>query len=289
MVKLAERGGFTLVFVSRATAAGRRRQARGNADPATYVDELRHRAETHGAVFHDDTGEPAMTLSLYGDGDHIDDSARAFYTEWFRRKLARLFERVSTAFDYVCFLVLIVGTHFGCWTTGIRTGCCSSRVTLLRLGAPVVSHPRLRLDGGGLLRGPAHGRGSVAQVPRVLDEPGGEPGSARLFRYFNFFIENVRRCSSRSGLCPQDARSRAAGRHLLLHLPEPDLHDEIYRGTFARRNFVDFALFVCFFLSSSPARSSAPSACRSSRRRAASVSDARDAVVSIMWGFFKKL
>ncbi|MFN8059951.1 MAG: hypothetical protein U0Q12_12405 [Vicinamibacterales bacterium] len=92
MVKLAERGGFTLVFVRVQRRPGADGRPEETPTLRRYVDELRHWAETHGAVFHDDTGEPAMTLSLYGDGDHIDDSARAFYTEWFRRKLARLFE-----------------------------------------------------------------------------------------------------------------------------------------------------------------------------------------------------
>ena len=46
-------------------------------------------AEANGACFHDDTGDPEMTLDLYEDGDHVADRRR--YTEIFRKRFDPLF------------------------------------------------------------------------------------------------------------------------------------------------------------------------------------------------------
>ncbi|MCA1586363.1 MAG: hypothetical protein LC791_16875 [Acidobacteria bacterium] len=54
-----------------------------------YVADLRVWLEARGALFHDDTGDPEMTLDLYRDGDHIADRRR--YTEMFRRRMDPLF------------------------------------------------------------------------------------------------------------------------------------------------------------------------------------------------------
>jgi hypothetical protein len=58
-----------------------------------YVSDLKAWIEANGGLFHDDTGDPEMTLDLYRDGDHIADRRR--YTEIFRRRLDPLF-RPST-------------------------------------------------------------------------------------------------------------------------------------------------------------------------------------------------
>ncbi len=50
-----------------------------------YVADLRSWIEANGGMFHDDTGDPEMTLDLYEDGDHIGNRLR--YTEIFRRRL----------------------------------------------------------------------------------------------------------------------------------------------------------------------------------------------------------
>ncbi len=44
-----------------------------------YVAELKAWIESNGGVFHDDTGDPEMTLDLYEDGDHFSNRRR--YTE----------------------------------------------------------------------------------------------------------------------------------------------------------------------------------------------------------------
>jgi hypothetical protein len=54
-----------------------------------YVADFRAWAESQGAWFHDDTGDPEMTEDLYEDGDHVLDRIR--YTRIFRRRLDAIF------------------------------------------------------------------------------------------------------------------------------------------------------------------------------------------------------
>jgi hypothetical protein len=54
-----------------------------------YVAEMKAWIEASGACFHDDTGDPEMTLDLYEDGDHVADRRR--YTEIFRKRLDPFF------------------------------------------------------------------------------------------------------------------------------------------------------------------------------------------------------
>ncbi len=54
-----------------------------------YVADLQQWIEANGGLFHDDTGDPELTLDLYEDGDHMLDRRR--YTEIFRRRLDPLF------------------------------------------------------------------------------------------------------------------------------------------------------------------------------------------------------
>ena len=54
-----------------------------------YVAEFRSWAESQGALFHDDTGDPEMSEDLYEDGDHVLDRIR--YTRIFRRRLDAIF------------------------------------------------------------------------------------------------------------------------------------------------------------------------------------------------------
>lgn len=54
-----------------------------------YIAELRDWAEAEHACFHDETGDPELTVDLYGDGDHVEDRLR--YTRIFRQRLDALF------------------------------------------------------------------------------------------------------------------------------------------------------------------------------------------------------
>jgi hypothetical protein len=54
-----------------------------------YVADLGAWIEANGGIFHDDTGDPELTLDLYEDGDHFLNRQR--YTEILRRRLDPLF------------------------------------------------------------------------------------------------------------------------------------------------------------------------------------------------------
>lgn len=119
-------------------------------------------------------------------------------------------------------------------------------------------------------------------------------GLLGFFKYFNFFIENVRTVLVTLGLPP------AVG---LLEVVLPvgisfytfqslTYTIDVYRGTLqARRNFIDFALFVCFFpqLVAGPIERAERLLPKLERPRTFSADRARAATVLIVWGFFKKL
>jgi hypothetical protein len=54
-----------------------------------YVRDFRAWADSQGACFHDDYGDPGQGEDLYEDGDHVLDRAR--YTRLFRSRLDPLF------------------------------------------------------------------------------------------------------------------------------------------------------------------------------------------------------
>ena len=100
MLREAQRGGFKLCLVR-----VQRRPLNGQPpvqSPALkkYVRDLREYVQAHGGILHDDTGDPAITLDMYEDGDHIARHARADYTRVFYERLRVLFRpapRVSGA------------------------------------------------------------------------------------------------------------------------------------------------------------------------------------------------
>jgi len=57
-----------------------------------YVHDLAAYVEAHGGVFRDETGDPALTLDMYEDGDHLAREARGRYTEIFFDRLRPLFQ-----------------------------------------------------------------------------------------------------------------------------------------------------------------------------------------------------
>jgi hypothetical protein len=81
MVEDARRAGLLVCFVRV------QRRPLNNAPPpqsaalARYMTDLRSYIEAHGAMLRDDTGDPALTLDMYADGDHLAASARRRYTE----------------------------------------------------------------------------------------------------------------------------------------------------------------------------------------------------------------
>ena len=97
ILELSKRHGLPVCFVRV------QRRPAGNQPPeqspalVRYVAELRGWLEANGAMFHDDTGDPEMTLDLYEDGDHVGDRRR--YTEIFRKRLDPLFRPSAKARD----------------------------------------------------------------------------------------------------------------------------------------------------------------------------------------------
>jgi hypothetical protein len=57
-----------------------------------YIAELRAYVTARDAIFHDDTGDPALTIDMYEDGDHLARHARRRYTENFYNRLHQHFQ-----------------------------------------------------------------------------------------------------------------------------------------------------------------------------------------------------
>ena len=92
MLRDSRAAGLTLCFVRV------QRRPVGGLPPAQspalrrYVAKLGAYLRAHGAVFRDDTGDPALTLDMYEDGDHLARGARQRYTEILFDRLRPLFQ-----------------------------------------------------------------------------------------------------------------------------------------------------------------------------------------------------
>lgn len=119
-------------------------------------------------------------------------------------------------------------------------------------------------------------------------------GMLAFFKYFGFFVGSVGAILSALGLPTFESS---------LHVFLPvgisfytfqtlSYTIDIYRGTLrARRNFLDFAVFVSFFpqLVAGPIERASLMLPQIETQRHFSASRAHDAIVLIIWGFFKKL
>jgi hypothetical protein len=81
MLRDASKAGLTLGFVRVQRRPTANRPPPQSPALRRYVDELRAYVTARGAVFHDDTGDPALTIDMYEDGDHVARHARRRYTE----------------------------------------------------------------------------------------------------------------------------------------------------------------------------------------------------------------
>jgi hypothetical protein len=81
MLEDARKAGLTICFVRVQRRPSANRPPPQSPALRRYVDDLRAYVTARGAIFHDDTGDPALTLDLYEDGDHLARRARRFYTE----------------------------------------------------------------------------------------------------------------------------------------------------------------------------------------------------------------
>ena len=142
------------------------------------------------------------------------------------------------------------------------------------------------------------GRGMAAKPDRKRLFLGlslaGNLGMLGFFKYFNFFVDNIHAALSPLGLAlPLPA--------LRIVLPvgvsfytfqELSYTIDVYRGRLAaRRDFLDFAAFVCFFpqLVAGPIERASRLLPQIERPRRFSWEDARQATFLVIWGYFQKL
>jgi hypothetical protein len=91
MLRDARAAGLTLLLVR----VQRRPRPDGPPEQSAalrrYINKLHNYVEAGGAEFMDDTGDPAETLDLYEDGDHLSREGRRRYTERFAVRLRQRF------------------------------------------------------------------------------------------------------------------------------------------------------------------------------------------------------
>jgi len=88
MFELARENGFQLVFIRVQERPPARGPVKDPPEMVRFMARLKDYLEAHGALLYDFTGDPELTLSLYGQGDHIADPRR--YTPIFHRRLREL-------------------------------------------------------------------------------------------------------------------------------------------------------------------------------------------------------
>jgi len=81
MLRDASRAGLTICFVRVQRRPTANRPPPQSAALRRYVSALQAYVTARGALFHDDTGDPALTIDMYEDGDHLARHARRRYTE----------------------------------------------------------------------------------------------------------------------------------------------------------------------------------------------------------------
>jgi len=93
LLRLAREQHLTMCFVRVQRRPRKDKPPEQSAALGRYVADMKAWIESNGGLFHDDTGDPKMTLDLYGDGDHIANRLR--YTEIFRERLDPLFRPLT--------------------------------------------------------------------------------------------------------------------------------------------------------------------------------------------------
>jgi hypothetical protein len=91
MIRDAKRAGVPLCFVRVQRRPVGDRPPEQSPALRRYVAKLDAYIRANGEYFRDDTGDPALTLDMYEDGDHIAREARRRYTEIFFERLQPIF------------------------------------------------------------------------------------------------------------------------------------------------------------------------------------------------------
>jgi hypothetical protein len=92
MLRDARQAGLTLCFVRVQRRPTANRPPPQSPQLTAYMRSLREYLVANGAIFHDDTGDPALTIDMYEDGDHLARHARRRYTEIFYNRLRPHFQ-----------------------------------------------------------------------------------------------------------------------------------------------------------------------------------------------------
>jgi hypothetical protein len=92
MLREARQAGLTLCFVRVQRRPTANRPPPQSPALVAYVRSLREYLAANGAIFHDDTGDAALTIDMYEDGDHLARHARRRYTENFYNRLRPHFQ-----------------------------------------------------------------------------------------------------------------------------------------------------------------------------------------------------
>ena len=87
MLRDARAAGLTICFVRVQRRPTAQRPPAQSPALRAYVRDLEAYITSRGGVFLDDTGDPALTLDMYEDGDHFARHARARYTEHLYNRL----------------------------------------------------------------------------------------------------------------------------------------------------------------------------------------------------------
>lgn len=91
MLRDARNAGLTLLLVRVQRRPMHGRPPEQSPALRRYVNRLHNYVEARGGVFMDDTGDPAQTLDMYEDGDHLSRDGRRRYTEMFAVRLRQRF------------------------------------------------------------------------------------------------------------------------------------------------------------------------------------------------------
>lgn len=92
ILRMADDAGIRVAFVRaqrRPTETGPPAQSEAL---TAYLKKLEQYLTARGAYYHDDRGDPAQSLSIYADGDHLTGRGRELYTERFAERHARFFQ-----------------------------------------------------------------------------------------------------------------------------------------------------------------------------------------------------
>ena len=191
-----------------------------------YVADFRAWAESQGACFHDETGDPELTLDLYEDGDHFARS-RALHADLPRAARSAL-PMTFHSLPFVIFLPVVLGALLAAAASRARTSCCSPPATCSTasihpwfVAIMLVSTTVDYWAGQRMEDDPAHKKRYLAGQPdREPRACSGSSSTSTSSSTTCALVLGVGRPRRRAA----DARDPAAGRHLVLHVPGAQLH-----------------------------------------------------------------